>query len=161
GSEESDKGTGSSSSSSTKEKEPDKGSPAASASPPAAGENCVFKINSDGTIREIFREKAMMLGLLRQGVRVFIGTGMEGQLVVVDETTKERSEIARLDHGQIQCLCRRRDGSILLGTGDPGKLYVLQEKYASKGTVLSDVLDAKMISKWGALRWKAQTPAST
>jgi hypothetical protein len=86
---------------------------------------------------------------------------MQGQLFEIDEATKERVEIARLDHGQIHCLCRRRNGSVVLGTGDPGKLYVLQDRYASKGTVVSDVLDAKIISKWGALTWKAHTPAGT
>src|SRR5262249_48727571 len=77
------------------------------------------------------------------------------------EATKERSEIARLDHGQIHALCRRHGGSIVLATGDPGKLYVLQDKYAPSGTILSEVLDAKLISKWGSLRWKADTPAGT
>jgi hypothetical protein len=109
----------------------------------------------------VFREKALLLSLLRQNGRIFIGTGMEGQLFEVDEATKERSEIARLDHGQIHSLCRRHDGSIVVGTGDPGKLYVLQDKYAKQGTVVSDVLDAKLISRWGALHWKAETPAGT
>jgi hypothetical protein len=99
--------------------------------------------------------------LLRENGHIFIGTGMEGQLFEVDETTKERSEIARLDHGQIHALCRRSDGSIVLATGDPGKLYVLQDKYAPTGTILSEVLDAKLISKWGSLRWNADTPAGT
>ena len=86
---------------------------------------------------------------------------MEGQLFEVDEATREHSEIARLDHGQIHCLYRRHDGSIVLGTGDPGRLYVLQDRYAARGTVTSEVLDAKLISKWGSLRWRAETPAGT
>jgi hypothetical protein len=86
---------------------------------------------------------------------------MEGQLFEVDEATKERSEIARLDHGQIHAFCRRRDGSIVVATGDPGKLYVLQDKYVRSGTVVSEVLDAKLISKWGSLRWQADTPPGT
>jgi hypothetical protein len=86
---------------------------------------------------------------------------MQGQLFEIDEKTKERSEIARLDHGQIHCLCKRKDGSIVLGTGDPGKLYVLRDKFAAKGTVISEVLDAKIISKWGALTWKPTTPPGT
>jgi hypothetical protein len=40
-------------------------------------------------------------------------------------------------------------------------LYVLQDKYATTGTILSEVLDAKLISKWGSLRWNADTPAGT
>jgi hypothetical protein len=138
-----------------------KGAPAPAPSAPASGENSLFRINPDGTVREIFREKAMLLSLLRQGSRLFVGTGMDGQLFEVDEASHERTETARLDHGQILCLCRRADGSVVLGTGDPGKLYALQDRYAARGSVVSEVLDAKIISKWGALRWKAETPAGT
>jgi hypothetical protein len=136
-------------------------SASSAASAPASGENSLYQITADGTVREVFREKALLLSLLRQDGRLFVGTGMEGQLFEINETTKERSEIARLDHGQIHCLVRRRDGSIVIGTGDPGKLYVLQDRYVGSGTVLSEVLDAKLISKWGSLRWKADAPTGT
>jgi hypothetical protein len=129
--------------------------------PPAAGENSLYRINADGTVRELFREKAMLLSLLHQKDRLFIGTGMDGQLFEVDEATKERSEVARLDHGQIHRLLRRRDGSIVLATGDPGKLYALEDRYATRGTAVSEVLDAKILSKWGALRWQADLPRGT
>src|SRR5262249_10562984 len=55
----------------------------------------------------------------------------------------------------------RRDGSIVLGTGDPGKLYVLQDRFTARGSVVSEVLDARLNSKWGALRWEADTPEGT
>ena len=141
--------------------EPAKKNPAAAPTPPAAGDNSLYRIAPDGTVRELFREKAMLLSLLRYNGRVLVGTGMQAQLFEIDEATKERSEIARLDHGQIHCLCQRKDGSIVLGTGDPGKLYALQDKFAAKGTVVSDVLDAKIISKWGAMTWKPTTPPGT
>jgi hypothetical protein len=141
--------------------ESSKGVSAPSASPPGTGENSLYRISGDGTVRELFRERVLVLSLLRQKGRIFVGTGMEGQLFEVDEASKERSEVARLDHGQIHCMCRRHDGSIVLGTGDPGKLYVLQDRYAATGTVVSEVLDARIISKWGALSWKADTPAGT
>src|SRR5262249_17732935 len=127
--------------------------------PPGSGENSLYRISTDGTVRELFRDKIMVLSLLRQNGRLLVGTGMHGQLFEINETTKEKSEIARLDHGQIHCLLLRRDGTIILGTGDPGKLYVLENKFTAKGTITSDVLDAKIISKWGALTWKAETPA--
>lgn len=152
---------GSSKSSSSSSSEGSKATSAPSVPPPASGENSLYRIQPDGTVREIFREKAMVLSLLRQDGRIFVGTGMEGQLFEIDESTRERSEIARLDHGQIHCLCKRRDGSIIVGAGDPGKLYVLQDKFAHKGTVVSSVLDAKIISKWGSLRWQADAPAGT
>ena len=149
------------SSSSSSSSDGPKSSPAPAASPPSTGENCVFFIRADGTVREIFREKALVLSMLKQDGRLLVGTGMEGQLFEIDEATKERTEIARLDHGQIHCLKRRRDGSIILGAGDPGKLYTLQDRFAARGTMLSEVLDAKIISKWGSLRWSATTPDGT
>ncbi len=147
--------------SSSDTKESSKGSAASAPSSPASGENSVYRIAFDGTVREVFRDKTLVLSLLRKDGSLIVGTGMEGQLFEVDETTRERGEIARLDHGQILSLCRRKDGSIVLGTGDPGKLYVLKDRFASKGTITSEVLDAKLISKWGALHWQAETPAGT
>ncbi|HKB38076.1 MAG TPA: hypothetical protein VKD72_16635 [Gemmataceae bacterium] len=143
------------------DKDDDKGRPAPAPSSPSAGENSLYRIATDGTVREVFREKTLVLSLLRQNGRLFVGTGMEGQLFEVDEATRERSEIARLDHGQILCMTRRADGSVVLGTGDPGRLYVLEDRYVAKGTVTSEVFDAKIVSKWGSLRWQAQTPAGT
>lgn len=129
--------------------------------PPAIGDNSLFRIAPDGTIREVFRDKVLILALLKSQDRFWLGTGMQGQLFEVDEPSKEKTEIARLDHGQIHCLLKRRDGSMILGTGDPGKLYVLEDNFAAEGTVTSEVLDAKIISKWGALTWKANVPAGT
>lgn len=128
---------------------------------PASGENSVWRVGFDGSVRELFREKAMVLSLLRRGGRLLVGTGMEGQLFEADEATKERTEIARLDHGQVLGLCTRKDGSVVLAAGDPGKLYVLRDGHAARGTVTSEVLDAKMFSRWGALRWHADTPPGT
>ncbi len=128
---------------------------------PPVGENSIYRIAHDGSVREIFREKVMILRLLQNKGKLLAATGMSGQLFEIDENTKEKSEIARLDHGQIHCLLGRPDGSIVLGTGDPGKLYVLENRFAAKGTITSDVLDAKIISKWGSVAWKANTPQDT
>jgi hypothetical protein len=138
-----------------------KGAPASAPSTPSGGENSVYRIGLDGGVREVFRAKAMMLCLARQSDHLFVGTGMEGELFDVNEATSEHSEIARLDHGQVLCMCQRRDGSIVLGAGDPGKLYVLEDRYAVRGTTISEILDTKLVSKWGALRWQADAPAKT
>lgn len=145
----------------TTDKDDDKAKPASAPSSPSSGENSVYRIAADGTVREVFREKALVLSLLQKDGRFLIGTGMGGQLHEVDEKTRERTEIARLDHGQILCLHQRANGSIVIGAGDPGKLYVLEDRFCNSGTVLSDVFDAKIVSKWGSLRWQAQTPAGT
>ncbi len=138
-----------------------KGTPSAAPSTPAPGDNSLYRIAADGSVRELFRDKTLLLRLLRIGDRLLVGTGMQGQLFEVDELTKEKSEIARLDNGQIHALLQRKDGSIVIGAGDPGRLYVLDDRFASQGTILSDVLDAKLPTVWGALSWKANTPPGT
>lgn len=148
-------------SSGTMATESSKGTAAAAPSTPVVGDNSLYHINADGTVRELFRDKLMILSLLQNDGRLLAGTGLQGQLFEVDESTKEKVELARLDHGVIQCLLQRKDGSIVIGASDPGKLYVLEDKYAAKGTVLSEVLDAKIISLWGHMNWKAGTPPGT
>jgi hypothetical protein len=159
GSAGSSESSGAKSESSKTDSAKDKSSPAPSTPPPGAGENSVYSIRGDGTVRELFRDKALVLSLARQSGRLLVGTGMEGRLFEVDEASKEKIELARLDHGQIHCICRRQDGSIVLGTGDPGRLYVLEDRHVESGSVISEVLDAKYASRWGSLRWKADAPA--
>lgn len=123
---------------------------------PAPGENSLYRIASDGSVRELYRDKTMILRIAQNRGRLLLATGMQGQLFEINDATKERAEIARLDAGQIHCLLQRKDGSITLGTGDPGKLYVLEDRLAAKGTVISEILDTKLQSKWGAMTWKSK-----
>ncbi len=146
-------------SSSTKEEKKTGATP--SAAPPSPGENSVFRIATDGIGRELFRERAMVLSLSRHNGMLFIGTGHEGQIFEVNERTKECTEIARLDNGHIHCMYRRRDGSTVIGAGDPGRLYVLDDRFVKSGSVVSAVLDAKIVSHWGSLRWQADAPEGT
>ncbi|MBM4069435.1 MAG: WD40 repeat domain-containing protein [Planctomycetes bacterium] len=138
-----------------------KGDGASPGSSPGAGDNSIYRIAADGTVREIFRDKVMALSLLARKDKLLAGTGMRGQLFEIDEATKERTELARLEHGQVSCLLARNDGSILVAGSDPGKLYVLEDGFAARGAILSDVLDTKITSNWGAATWKASTPEGT
>ena len=101
----------------------------------------------------------MVLSLLRRPGRFFVGTGMEGQLFEIDEATKERSEIARLDHGQILCLVPAGPTARSCSApATPASCTSCEDSYASKGTVTSDVLDAKIVSKWGVAALEGRRP---
>ena len=127
-----------------------------------SGDNSLYRIAADGTAREVFHDKTMILSLAAWlHTHLLVGTGMQGQLFDVNPITKERSEIARLEASTIHAILKRKDGTIVLGTGDPGKIYALDSQYADKGTVLSEVLDAKMPARWGAMTWKASIPIGT
>ncbi len=49
----------------------------------------------------------------------------------------------------------------LLATANPGLLVSLSNTRATRGTYDSDVKDAKMVASWGAVSWRATTPAGT
>ena len=144
-----------------RDKDSDRSGAASAPAPAGNGENSVYRIGFDGSVREVFRERGLILSLLKTHNRLFVGTGSKGQLFEINEATRERSEVARLDQGQVHRLYPRRDGSVILAAGDPGKLYILQDRFVGKGSVVSEVIDAKLVSRWGSISWEAEVPTGT
>ncbi len=137
--------------------------PGGTASPktPAAGDNSVYRIGVDGVAREVFRHKALIFALAWRDDRLYVGTGPEGLLFEVRDLGRESSPIARLDHGQILALLDDPKDGLLIGAGDPGAVVRLEPGHVARGTITSDVHDARFISRLGSLSWKAETPAGT
>jgi hypothetical protein len=133
----------------------------ASPRPASPGDNAVYRIGGDGVPREVFRARALIFALAWQEGRLLVGTGPEGQLHEVREQGHETAPIARLDHGQILALLSESGGGVLIGAGDPGAVLRLETGHVASGTLTSEVLDAKLISRFGALSWKADQPPGT
>lgn len=126
--------------------------------PPSSGENAVYRIGADGAAREVFRGRVLVFALAWRDDRLLIGTGPEGQLFEV--RGRETTPISRLDSGQILALLAEPKG-LLIGTGDPGSVLSLADTYAESGILTSDVLDTRLMSRFGALSWQAETPGGT
>jgi len=137
------------------------GGGSATPKPPTPGDNAVYRIGSDGVPREVFRARVLIFALAWQDGRLLVGTGPEGQLFEVRDQGQESIPIARLDHGQILALLADPKGGLLLGAGDPGAVVRLNAGYVSTGTLVSEVLDTKLISRFGALTWRADQPEAT
>ncbi|MBX6312957.1 MAG: hypothetical protein IRY99_08595 [Isosphaeraceae bacterium] len=129
--------------------------------PPAPGDNTIYRISPDGAVREVFRVKALLFALAWQDERLLVGTGPEGQLYEVRDLGREAAPIARLDHGQILALMAEPKGGVLLGAGEPGAVLRLGREHAASGSLTSDVHDAKLNSRFGALTWRADCPKGT
>ncbi len=140
---------------------PATGSGSASPRPVAPGDNAVYRIDQEGVAREVFRAKVLIFALAFQKDRLFVGTGPEGQLFEVRDVGRESSPIARRDNGQILALLDEPEGGLLIGTGDPGSVVRLEPGYVTSGMLLSDVKDTKLISRFGALAWRAEQPNGT
>lgn len=135
--------------------------PTAVAKPSAAGENVVYKVGADGVPREVFRAKALVYSLAWQDGRLLVGTGPDGQLFEVRDDGRESSPIARVDHGQVLSLLALPGGETLLGAGDPGAVLRLEAGFDAEGMLTSDVHDAKLPSRFGALTWRGDSPEKT
>jgi hypothetical protein len=129
--------------------------------PVSAGDNSVYRIDGDGVPREIFRVKALVYALAWQGDHLIVGTGPEGQLYEVRNLGQESAPIARLDNGQVLALLEEPGDNLLVGTGDPGAVVRLLPGHRERGSFVSDVHDTKLISRFGALSWRAERPAGT
>ncbi len=119
--------------------------------PITAGDNAVYRLDADGVPREVLRFKALVHALAWVDDRLIVGTGPDGQLFEVREHGHETAPIAKLDSGQVLSLLAEPDGTLLLGTGDPGLVVRLSPGYAAAGTLVSEIHDTKLVSRFGTL----------
>ena len=133
----------------------------ASPRPVSVGDNAVYRIDREGVVREVFRARTLVFALALQNDRLLVGTGPEGQLYEVHDAGRESTPIARLDNGQILSLLSEPDGGLLLGTGDPGSVVRLEPGHVATGSIVSDVKDTRLISRFGSVSWRADQPKGT
>jgi hypothetical protein len=129
--------------------------------PVASGDNAVYRLDADGVPREVLRVKSLVHALVWADDRLLAGTGPDGQLYEIRDRGEETSPIAKLDSGQVLSLLVQPNGAILMGTGDPGSVVQLVRGYAATGTLVSDVYDTKLVSRFGSLSWRAELPPGT
>ena len=116
------------------------------------GGSSVVRIAADGEPLNIWESSdaiAYSLGFDASG-RLLVGTGDDGRLYRVDSPQDARL-LTTLDSNQITAIATGPNGSVLLGASNIGKVYRLGPGLETEGTFESDVLDAEIFSKWGAL----------
>jgi WD40 repeat protein len=116
------------------------------------GGSSVVRIASDGEPLNVWESSeaiAYSLGFDASG-RLLIGTGDDGRLYRVDSTQDSRL-LTTLDSNQITAIAAGPGGSVLLGASNIGKIFRLGPGLEAQGTFESDVLDAEIFSRWGAL----------
>ena len=104
----------------------------ASPRPITSGDNAVYRLDADGVPREVLRFKALVHALAWVDDRLIVGTGPEGQLFEVRDRGHETAPIAKLDSGQVLSLLAEPDGTLLVGTGDPGTVVRLSPGFTRR-----------------------------
>ena len=120
----------------------------------------VYKVAPDGSYKAVYSATAAVLALTTdESDNVYAVS--DGNLVMISpdetltqiDTGKDKAQYLALDYD-------RRSGALYAGTGNIGSVYTCRRK-DNAGTYESPVHDAKMNSKWGRIKWTADTPMGT
>lgn len=129
--------------------------------PGPPGENAVYRIGPDGAAREVLRAKTLFFALAWLNDRLYAGSGSDGVVYEISDDGRDATQIARLDNGQVLALLPDRDDSLIVAAGGPASVLRLSKSFMNKGSLISDVLDAKLASRVGAITWRGDAPKGT
>jgi sugar lactone lactonase YvrE len=131
----------------------------------SAATNAVYRIDPSGSVRKVFSGKSLVYAIAPSRVdsadEVLAATGPDGTLYSLDQDGRGEQELARIDTELLVSLLPNAKGQVVIGTGNPGKLYQLSGRFQASGTITSTALDAKMTARFGAVSWRAETPEGT
>ena len=92
---------------------------------------------------------------------LIVGTGSDGRLYRLVGNPVTATLLTRVAAGQITSMAYAPEGRLHFATANPGKLFVLSDSLAAEGTYHSDILDARTIATWGAIRWSSSEPSGS
>jgi hypothetical protein len=122
--------------------------------PSTTGGSEVVKISPEGSPETLWtsRDDLVFSMSLETNGNILLGTGNKGTIVEL-EKNRDYAKVASTAAAQVTSLVATRDGKIMVGTANPGKVFTLGPGYASEGSFESDTFDAKIFSHWGRITW--------
>lgn len=120
------------------------------------GNFAVFIFRPEGTLQMIMRAGGMFvtdMGVLSDG-SVLIATGSSGRIIRLDKDNK-LTLWADLEEPIVTCLALKNSRMALVGVANPGGVYEVSGGASQDASYTSMVMDARFISIWGRMNWKA------
>ncbi len=118
----------------------------------------LYRINKQGYVSEVFNEPAVFLCLAGQDGKVFVGSGNDAQLFIVDPDAERQAVIYEDEKAAQITAVAVSEQDVYIGTANPARLVLLSSGYASQGSYQSDLIDAGQPAKWGKLQIDADVP---
>lgn len=122
----------------------------------------VYRIQADGlwdVLWEAMDDAPYDVSVEPDGA-LLVATGSKGKIFRLSGDPINPVLLARVPAQQTTMLHRAGDRT-LLATANPGLLVAMSNTRATRGTYESDVKDARMVSSWGSISWRATTPPGT
>lgn len=91
---------------------------------------------------------------------LLVATGGKGKIFRLAGEPTRATLLTRVSAQQVTMLQRTADRTYV-ATANPGLLLTLSSTRSDRGTYESEVRDARMVSSWGAISWRATTPSGT
>jgi sugar lactone lactonase YvrE len=123
----------------------------------------VYRIQPDGlwdVVWDSTDELPYDLALERDG-SLLVGTGAKGRIFRISGEPPRATLVGRVTAQQVTRFLSGEGEQLYVATANPGKLAMLGPSRAARGTFESEVRDAQTVSAWGAISWKARTPAGS
>lgn len=116
----------------------------------------IFRVQPDGLWDQIWSpaDDAPYDMVLEPDGAVLVATGGKGKLYRLSGDPVRAMLVTRVPAQQAMQLVRVADRT-LIATSNPGRLMAMSSARATRGTFESDVKDARLVSSWGVVAWKA------
>jgi WD40 repeat protein len=122
----------------------------------------VFRVQPDGLWDELWapREDAPYDIAIENDGALLVATGTRGKLFRLSGDPVNAVLVTRVPAQQATMLLRANDRTYVT-TANPGLLMSISASRATRGSYESDVKDARLVSTWGVITWRANAPAGT
>ncbi len=122
--------------------------------------SAVYKINPDNTVETLWSSKEEnVYDLLALPNQLLFSTDSNGRIYGLSHDRKV-TLVLQTNEGEATRLLPSA-GSVLVATGDMGRIYRVGEGPGAAGSYESPVHDAGTAARWGSLSWRADMVAST
>lgn len=127
-----------------------------------SGSGAIFRIQPDGLWDQIWSpaEDAPYDISIEADGGLLVATGGKGKLYRLSGNPVRAVLVTRVPAQQATQLLRLADRTVI-ATANPGRLMAMSSARATRGSFESEVKDARLVSTWGVVAWKAVAPAGT
>jgi hypothetical protein len=122
----------------------------------------VYRVQPDGLWDELWTAKddAPYDVAIESDGAVLVATGAKGKLFRLSGDPVSAVLVTRVPAQQATMIARAGERTFL-ATANPGLLMSVSSVRATRGSFESDVKDARLVSTWGVVAWRANAPAGT
>ena len=122
----------------------------------------VYRVQADGLWDEVWAPKddAPYDVAIEPDGALLVATGAKGKIFRLSGEPVRAVLVTRVPAQQATLIARANDRTYVV-TANPGLLMAMSPSRAARGTYESDVKDARFVSTWGVIGWRASVPAGS